>query len=96
MEGLIDDLISKIESEISEWNSLNIYSEPKPECRDYGVREQDLFIKCKWHERINQIHSFFISNHLTNEELKNKINELKERIETIEEKSVEEYRTLSL
>ena len=68
-----------------------IYSEPKPDCRDYGVREQDLFIKCKWHDRINQIYSFFISNHLTNEELKNKINEVKERIEDIEEKCVEEY-----
>ena len=38
----------EIKEEIHDWNELNVYSGIGYKYVDYGVREQELFIKCKW------------------------------------------------
>ena len=58
-------LIDEIEEEMNDFDLLGVHAEARCYHYDYGVYEQELFIKCKWIKRLEQLKQFQLDDRIS-------------------------------
>ena len=54
----IKTVLSNVNKEYDKWDDLNFSGQPCPEFPDYGVDEQEVFIKHGWYKQLQQLGQF--------------------------------------